>query len=187
VTSAYDTREVVKEQVQSMGAKFVQLDLDTGDSEDAGGYAKAQDEAFYDEQRRQLAKHVGNSDVVISTALVPGQQAPLLITEDAVKAMKPGSVVVDLAAEKGGNCELTEADRDVVKHGVTLIGHTNLPGEIPAHASQMYAKNLTTFLKHLAPEGELVLDMEDEITRGALLAHEGAITNDRVKALVEGD
>ncbi|MGH0038227.1 MAG: Re/Si-specific NAD(P)(+) transhydrogenase subunit alpha [Myxococcota bacterium] len=182
VTSAYDTRDVVREQVQSMGAKFVELDLDTGDSEDAGGYARAQTEEFYQKQRAELARHIATSDVVISTALVPGMRAPLLVTEEAVKGMKPGSVVVDLAAANGGNCELAEADRSVVKHGVTIIGNTNLPAEVPGHASQMYAKNLVTFLDHLLDEGELVIDLEDEITSATLVAHEGVVRNEAVKS-----
>ena len=187
VVEAYDTRPAVKEQVESLGARFVELDLDAGDAEDAGGYAKAQSEAFYERQRSELGKRLKPVDVVITTALVPGQRAPLLIDEAAVQGMKSGSVIVDLAAEQQGNCACTDPERPVVVHGVRIIPGSNLPSDIPANASQMYAKNLTTFLKHLAPEGELVLDMEDEITRGALLAHAGAITNDRVKALVEGN
>jgi NAD(P) transhydrogenase subunit alpha len=186
VVEAYDTRPAVKEQVESLGARFVELDLETEGSEDAGGYAKAQDEAFYERQREELAKKIAGVDVVITTALVPGQAAPLLITEEAVRSMKTGSVIVDLAAEKGGNCACTQADQDAVVHGVTIIGRTNLPAEIPANASQMYTKNVVTFLKHLAPEGELVLDLDDEITSGALLTHEGGITNDAVRALAEG-
>jgi NAD(P) transhydrogenase subunit alpha len=182
VTSAYDTREAVRDQVKSLGAKFVELDLQTGDAEDAGGYAKAQSEDFYNRQREQLARHVGAADVVITTALVPGQKAPLLITEDAVRGMKPASVVVDLAAEKGGNCELTEADREVVKHGVTLIGHTNLPAQVPNHASQMYAKNVATFLQHLVQEGRLAIDLEDEITRGTLVANGGEVVSEVVRS-----
>lgn len=186
VVEAYDTRPAVKEQVESLGARFVELDLDTGDAEDAGGYAKAQSEDFYERQRAELGKKLQGSDVVITTALVPGQRAPLLIDEAAVQGMKSGSVIVDLAAEKQGNCACTDPEHTVVAHGVQIIPGSNLPSDIPANASQMYAKNLTTFLKHLAPEGELVLDLGDEITAGALLAHEGAITNDRVKALAEG-
>jgi NAD(P) transhydrogenase subunit alpha len=186
VVEAYDTRPAVKEQVESLGARFVELDLETADAEDKGGYAKAQDEEFYRRQREQIGKRLAGSDVVITTALVPGQRAPLLIDEAAVQAMRPGSVIVDLAAELGGNCACTDPEREVVVHDVRIIPASNLPSDIPANASQMYAKNLTTFLKHLAPEGELVLDLEDEITSGALLAHQGAITNERVKALVEG-
>jgi NAD(P) transhydrogenase subunit alpha len=186
VVEAYDTRDVVKEQVESLGARFVELDLDTGDSEDKGGYAKAQSEEFYQKQREQLGKRVANSDVVITTALVPGQRAPILIDEAAVKAMKSGSVIVDLAAEQGGNCECTTPGESVV-HGVTILGATNLPSEIPANASQMYAKNLTTFVAHLVKEGKLELDLEDEITSGAMLTHEGKITNEAARSRVEGE
>jgi NAD(P) transhydrogenase subunit alpha len=187
VVEAYDTRPAVREQVESLGARFVELDLDTGDAEDEGGYAKAQSEEFYRRQREELGKRLKGSDVVITTALVPGQRAPLLIEESAVQAMRPGSVIVDLAAEQQGNCAVTDPERETVVHGVRIIPGINLPSQIPTNASQMYAKNLTTFLKHLAPEGELVVDLEDEITRGALLTHQGAISNDRVKALAEGE
>ena len=186
VVEAYDTRPAVKEQVESLGARFVELDLETDDAEGAGGYAKAQTEEFYRQQREQLGKRVAASDVVITTALVPGEAAPLLIDQAAVKAMKPGSVIVDLAAEKGGNCECTEPDRDIVVDGVNILGHTNLASEIPGHASQMYGKNLVTFLNHLIDDGEIKLDLEDEITNGAMLVHAGQITNDRVKARAEG-
>jgi NAD(P) transhydrogenase subunit alpha len=180
VTFGYDTRAVVREQVESLGARFVELDLDTGDSEDKGGYAKAQTEEFYKKQRQLLGEHVARADVVITTALVPGQTAPLLIEADAVAKMRPGSVIVDLAAEKGGNVEVTEADQDLVIHGVTVIGRTNLPAEVPAHASQMYGKNLVTFLEHLLDEGELVLDFGDEITAGTIVCHGGAVVNERL-------
>jgi NAD(P) transhydrogenase subunit alpha len=186
VVEAYDTRVAVKEQIESLGARFVELDLDTGDAEDAGGYAKAQSEEFYERQREQLGKRIAACDVVITTALVPGQTAPFLIDEAAVVAMRTGSVIVDLAAEKGGNCPLTTADETTVVHGVTLIGSTNLPSEVPANASQMYARNLTTFVKHLAPDGELVLDFEDDITGGAVLTHDGKIVNEMVRSRVEG-
>jgi len=186
VVEAYDTRPVVREQVESLGARFVELDLETGDAEDAGGYAKAQSEEFYRRQREELGKKVAGADVVITTALVPGQRAPLLVDEDAVRGMKTGSVIVDLAAENGGNCAGTDPSGPTAMHGVTIVPGVNLPGDIPANASQMYAKNLVTFLKHLAPEGELTLDLDDEITRGALLAHGGEVMNDRVKALLEG-
>jgi NAD(P) transhydrogenase subunit alpha len=180
ITTSYDTRVAVKEQVQSVGAKFIELDLDTGESEDSGGYAKAETEEFYNEQRKQLAKHISKVDIVITTALVPGRPAPFLITEDAVKGMRPGSVIVDLAAANGGNCELTKADEDIVVHGVNILGHTNLPAEVPAHASQMYAKNLTTFLEHLMEEGKLVIDLEDEITSGTLVTHEGEVIHQMI-------
>jgi len=186
VVEAYDTRAAVKEQIESLGARFVELNLDTGDSEDSGGYAKAQTEEFYERQREQLGKRVSASDVVITTALVPGQPAPFLINEAAVQGMRRGSVIVDLAAEKGGNCELTRPDETAVVHGVTIIGSSNLPSEIPANASQMYAKNLTTFMKPLVPEGEVVLDLEDEITAGAMLTHDGKVVNEAVRARIEG-
>lgn len=184
ITAAYDTRPVVKEQVESLGARFVELDLDTGDAEDAGGYATAQSEEFYQRQRELLGEHVSQSDIVITTALVPGQTAPLLIEETAVRAMRPGSVIVDLAAEKGGNCELTEADQVIVRHGVTIMGYTNLPSRVPAHASQLYAKNLTVFLDHLIDEGTLKIDLEDEITSGTLITHEGEVVNERIRGLL---
>ncbi len=186
VLEAYDTRPAVKEQVQSLGARFVELDLDTGDAEDAGGYARAQSEEFYRRQRELLGRRVAAADVVITTALVPGQRAPLLIDEAALAGMRPGSVVVDLAAESGGNCALTEADREVKAHGVTILGPTNLPSDVPANASQMYSKNLTTLLGHLMGESGIALDLDDEITRDSMLTHEGRITNERVRALAEG-
>ncbi len=186
VVEAYDTRPAVKEQVESLGARFVELDLDTGDAEDAGGYARAQSEEFYAQQRQQLGRRVAASDVVITTAQVPGQPAPRLIEEDGVRQMRGGSVIVDLAAESGGNCACTRAGETVEAHGVAVLGPTNLPGEIPANASQMYSKNLTTFLKHLVRDGELVLDLEDEITRGALLTYEGKIANEAARTRAEG-
>lgn len=185
VTSAYDTRVAVREQVQSVGAKFIELDLDTGDSEDSGGYAKAETEEFYIRQRAELAKHVAQADIVITTALVPGRDAPLLITADAVKGMRPGSVIVDLAAEKGGNCELCEAGKEIIVHGVTIIGDTNLPAHVPAHASQMFSKNVTTFLDHLIDEGKLVIDREDEITSGTLVSYQGEVVNEMIRSRLE--
>ncbi len=185
VVEGYDTRPAVREQVESLGARFVELDLDTSDAEGAGGYARAQSEEFYRRQREQLGKRVAAADVVITTALVPGQRAPLLIDEAAVRAMRRGSVIVDLAAEKGGNCAATEPDQQTVVDGVTVIGFTNLPAQVPAHASQMYGKNVTTFLKHLVNEGRIVLDLDDEITRGALLTHECRIVNEAVQSRAE--
>jgi len=184
VTSAYDTRAAVREQVESVGARFVDLALDGGDVADTGGYARAQTEEFYDRQREALAVHVAASDVVITTALVPGLPAPRLITDDAVRAMRPGSVVVDLAAEKGGNCDCTEVGRDTVAHGVTVIGRTNLPAEVPAHASQMYARNLLTFLDHLLEDGCLAFDPDDEITAGTLVSRGGEVVHPRVRELL---
>ena len=185
IIEAYDTRPAVREQVESLGARFIELDLDTKDAQDAGGYAKAQSEEFYARQRSELGKKLAHSDVVVTTALVPGQRAPLLIDEAAVRGMRPGSVIVDLAAEQGGNCALCDPDKEVIAHGVRIIPARNLPSDVPTHASQLYARNLVTLLKHLAPKGELDLDMQDEITRGSLLTAQGAIANDRVKALAQ--
>ncbi len=182
VTLAYDTRPVVREQVESLGGRFVELDLDTGDAEDSGGYAKARSADFYREQRVQLGKHVAAVDVVITTALVPGQPAPLLIEEETVAQMRPGSVIVDLAAEKGGNCACTEPDREIVAHGVTIIGHTNLPAQAPTHASQMLARNFVTLLEHLLEDGELRIDLEDEIVQGTLLTHNGEIVHEAIRS-----
>jgi H+-translocating NAD(P) transhydrogenase subunit alpha len=181
---AYDVRPAVKEQVQSLGAKFVELPLETAGAEDKGGYAKAQDESFYRRQREMLQRVVAANDVVITTALVPGRKAPILVTEEMVKGMQPGSVVVDLAAERGGNCELTEADRTIVKHRVTIMGPTNLPATVPYHASQMYAKNITTFLLHLIKDGKVSVNADDEITRETLVTRGGEIVHARVKELM---
>jgi NAD(P) transhydrogenase subunit alpha len=181
VVEAYDVRPAVKEQVQSVGAKFVELPLETGGAEDKGGYAKAQDEAFYQRQRDMMARVVAGNDVVITTAVVPGKKAPVLVTADMVRGMAPGSVIVDLAAERGGHCELTRADEVVVEEGVTILGPTNLPSTVPYHASQMYAKNVTTFLLHLAKDGAVTLDPSDEIMRDTLIAHGGEVVNARVR------
>ena len=181
---AYDVRPAVKEQVQSLGAKFVELPLETAAAEDKGGYAKAQDETFYRRQRELLARVVANSDVVITTAAVPGQRAPVLITGDMVAAMAPGSVVVDLAAERGGNCELTRADETVVAAGVTVLGPTNLPSAIPYHASQMYAKNVTTFLLAMIKGGALTIDTSDEVVRDTLVTRDGEVVHPRVRQVL---
>jgi NAD(P) transhydrogenase subunit alpha len=181
---AYDVRPAVREQVESLGARFVELPLETTASEDKGGYAKAQDETFYRRQRELMAKTVAGSDVVITTAAVPGKKSPVLVTADAVAGMAPGSVIVDLAAERGGNCELSRADEIVHAHGVTILGPTNLPATVPYHASQMYAKNITTFLAHLVKDGAVRIDQNDEITRETLVTHGGAIVNSRIRELV---
>ncbi len=182
VVEAYDTRPAVKEQVESLGAKFVELALETREAEDKGGYAKAQAEEFYKKQQELMAKSVAAADAVITTALVPGQRAPVLITEEMVKGMRPSSVIVDLAAEQGGNCALTEPGQEVVRHGVTLIGTTNLPSTVPFHASQMYAKTVTNFLMHLLKNGKVEFDLNDELTRGPLVTHQGEILHEAVKA-----
>lgn len=181
---AYDVRPAVKEQVLSLGAKFVDLPLDTGDAQDKGGYAKAQDEAFYQLQRDLLTKVLTSSDVVITTAAVPGKKAPVLITADMVAGMSPGSVIVDLAAERGGNCALTRVNETVVEHGVTIIGPENPASLVPYHASQMYSKNIATFLLHVVNKGEITLDVEDEITRETLLTRDGEIVHPHVRTLL---
>lgn len=183
VVHAYDVRPAVKEQVESLGAKFVELPLETETAEGQGGYAKAQDEAFYKRQRDLMAKVVADSDVVITTAAIPGKPSPVLVTADMVAGMAAGSVIVDLAAERGGNCELTKADETVTTHDVTILGPTNLPSTAPYHASQMYAKNITTFLLHLVKEGRLEFDLEDEITRDTLLTRDGKVVHARVLEL----
>ena len=187
VVSAFDVRAAVKEQVQSVGAKFIELPLETGDAQDKGGYAKA---LSADQQRKQaelMARVIAESDVVISTAAVPGKPAPKLIPASAVERMQPGSVIVDLAAERGGNCELTEPGNTVVKHGVTIIGHTNVPATVPFHASSMYANNLVKLLALLVDkEGALKIDTSDEVIAGCLVAHGGAVVHPRVKELLPG-
>ena len=179
---AYDVRPAVKEQIESLGAKFVELPLDTAAAEGQGGYAAAQDESFYRRQRETMARVVAHSDVVITTAAIPGKKSPVLITGEMVASMPPGSVIIDLAAERGGNCELTVADETIVAHGVTIHGPTNLPATVPFHASQLYAKNLTTLLAHLRnKEGALVIDPADEITREILVTHRGEVVAPRLR------
>ncbi|MFH1265252.1 MAG: Re/Si-specific NAD(P)(+) transhydrogenase subunit alpha, partial [Planctomycetota bacterium] len=177
VVSANDIRPAVKEQVESLGARFVQLELDTGDAEDKGGYAKEMGEEFLKKQRELIERVVAESDVVITTAAIPGKKAPTLVTTQMAARMAPGSVIVDLAAERGGNCELTKPGETVVSGGVSILGPTNLPSEVPYHASQMYAKNITTFLLHLIDEGQLKIDLEDEITRDTLVTRGGEVVN----------
>jgi NAD(P) transhydrogenase subunit alpha len=181
---AYDVRPASKEQVQSVGAKFVELPIEVADAEDKGGYAKAQDESFYRRQREMMTKVVAGSDVVITTAAIPGKKSPVLVTEDMVKGMQPGSVIVDLAAERGGNCELTKADQTVVAQGVTIFGPTNLPATVPYHASFMYARNVTTFLTHLVKDKQLVIAADDEITRETLVTRDGQVVHERIKGLL---
>jgi NAD(P) transhydrogenase subunit alpha len=182
---AYDVRPAAKEQITSLGAKVADVPLEAADAQDAGGYAKAQDDSFYQRQREAMAKVVAGSDVIITTAAVPGRKAPVLITADMVRGMQPGSVIVDLAAERGGNCALTKADDTVVEAGVTILGPTNLPSTVPYHASQMYSKNITTFLAHLvSKEGQMKWDLADEITRETLVTHKGDVVQERVKGVV---
>jgi NAD(P) transhydrogenase subunit alpha len=181
VVEAYDTRPAVKEQVESLGAKFADLRLETSDAEAKSGYAKAQTEEFYKKQQEMMIRYVTAADVVIPTALIPGQRAPVLITEEMVRGMRPGSVIIDLAAEQGGNCALTEPGQEVVKYGVVIIGPINLASTMPFHASQMYARNATNFLAHLLKDGVIHLDLSDELTRSPLVTHQGEILHEAVK------
>lgn len=184
VVEAYDVRPAVKEQVESLGAKFVELPLETEGAEDKGGYAKEQSAEFLQKQQEFMAKVVADSDVVITTAAIPGRRSPILVTAEMVHGMRPGSVIVDLAAERGGNCELTKAGEIVRANGVTILGPLNLPATVPFHASQMFAKNVTTFLLHLVKDGELHLDLEDQITRDTLVARDGEVVNARMRELL---
>jgi NAD(P) transhydrogenase subunit alpha len=181
VVSAYDLRPASKEQVQSLGGRFVELPIEAKDAQDARGYGTAQDESFYAKQRELLTRVVAESDVVITTAVVPGKKAPVLVTAEMVKGMAPGSVIFDLASERGGNCELTQSGKTIVAHGVTIIGRINIATEVPYHASQMYARNVTAFLLHLVKDGKLQINLEDEITRETLLTRDGEIVNQRVR------
>jgi len=186
LVSAYDVRPAVKEQVLSVGAKFVEMELETGKAEDKGGYAQAMDENFYRKQRELMARVVAEHDVVITTAAIPGKKSPVLVTKEMVAGMAHGSVIIDLAAERGGNCELTKADETVVDHGVTILGPTNLPSTAPFHASQMYAKNICTFLTLLTDkEGKLTINTEDEIVGETLVARDGAVVNAKIGDLLK--
>ena len=184
VVQAYDIRPAVKEQVESLGVKFLELELETKAAEGSGGYASAMDEEFYRRQREMMTRAVAESDVVITTAAIPGRKAPMLILKEAVGEMRPGSVIVDLAAESGGNCELTRPGETVGINGVTIMGPTNLASTIPHHASQMYARNVTSFLQNLVKDGEVHLDLEDEIIRETLLTHQGDVVHPRVRELL---
>jgi NAD(P) transhydrogenase subunit alpha len=181
VTSAYDLRPAVKEQVQSLGARFVELPVEAQDAQDAGGYARAQDESFYNRQRELLTRVVAENDVVITAAVIPGKKSPILITREMVAGMAPGSVIVDLAAERGGNCELTRVGEKFVTGGVTIIGWANLASSVPHDASQLYARNMVAFLTHLVKEGKPRLDADDEIIRSTLVTHRGEVVNARVR------
>jgi NAD(P) transhydrogenase subunit alpha len=184
VVSAYDIRPAVKDQVKSVGAKFVELELEAGDAEDKGGYAKAMGEEFYRKQREMMTKIVKEHDVVVTTAAVPGKKAPILVTEEMVKGMIPGSVIVDLAAERGGNCELTRPGETIQAHGVTIMGPLNLPATVSYHASQMYSKNITAFFQNMVKDGAINLNMEDEIIRDTLITRGGEIVSPRIKELL---
>ncbi|HEX5102416.1 MAG TPA: NAD(P) transhydrogenase subunit alpha [Pirellulaceae bacterium] len=181
VVRAYDVRPACREQVESLGAKFVELPLESAAAEVQGGYAAVQDESFYRRQRELLSQVVAESDVVITTAAIPGKMSPLLVPADAVAKMQPGSVIVDLAAERGGNCELTKANERIEINGVTILGPTNLPSEVPTHASQMFSANVTNFLLNLVKKGQIVLNLDDEIIRETLAAEGGQPVHARVR------
>jgi len=184
VVSAYDLRAAVKEQIESLGARFVVLDLDAGDSQDKGGYARAMDEAFYRRQRELLTDVIKEQDVVITTAAVPGKKAPVLITTEMAEAMAACSVIVDVAAERGGKCELTRAGETVTRQGIAIIGPTNLPSRAPFHASQMYATNIVNLLKLIVREGAVNIDTSDEVIRETLITHGGRVVHERVAAML---
>jgi len=185
VVSGYDIRDVVKEQIESLGARFVVLDIEAAGAQDKGGYAKAMGEDFYRKQQEALGKVLADQNVVITTAAVPGRKAPILITRAMVERMMPGSVIVDIAAERGGNCELTKAGEVVEEKGVRIYGPVNLPSTIPYHASQMYAKNIATFLKYLInKEGNLTLNREDEIVRETMVTHGSDVVHPKVRELL---
>lgn len=181
VASAYDMRPAAKEQVQSLGGRFVELPLEAKNAQDARGYGTAQDETFYARQRELLGRVVAESDVVITAAVIPGKKSPVLITADMVKSMAPGSVIVDIAAERGGNCELTKMGQTITAHGVTIVGMINIASTVPYHASQMYARNITTYLTYMVKEGKLQLNLQDEIMRETLVTNGGEIVNARVR------
>jgi NAD(P) transhydrogenase subunit alpha len=174
-------RPAAKEQVHSLGGRFLELAVEAKNAQDARGYGTAQDESFYARQRELLARVVGESDVVITAAVIPGKKSPVLVTSEMVEAMAPGSVIFDLAAERGGNCELTVAGQTIVRHGVNILGTINLASGVPYHASQMYARNVTAFLLYLVKDGKLQLNLEDEIVRETLLTKDGQIVNQRVR------
>lgn len=187
VVSGYDVRPAAKEQVLSLGAKFVELKIETAGAAGEGGYAKAMDEDFYRRQREEMQRVVSEHNVVITTAAVPGKEAPKLITAAMVEAMPPGGVIVDLAAERGGNCELTRPGETIVEHGVTIIGPVNLASTIPTHASEMYARNVVTFLGELIKQGEITLNMDDEVIRETLITRDGQVVNPRVNDLLPSE
>jgi NAD(P) transhydrogenase subunit alpha len=187
VVSAYDLRSAVKEQIESLGAKFVVLDMDGSAAEGQGGYARAMDDAFYKRQRELLTAVLKEQDVVITTAAVPGRKAPILVTAEMAEAMAPGSVIVDIAAERGGNCELTHAGETVVHHGVTIIGPLNLPSRKANHASQMYSTNIVNLLKLLTKDGAVVMNLDDEIIRESLVTHQGKVVQARISQLLPAE
>lgn len=186
VVTAFDVRPAAGEQVKSLGAEFVSLDVPHEQAEDTGGYAKELPPEFYQKEQEIIRKYSKDTDIIISTALIPGKKAPVLITEEMVKEMKPGSVIVDMAVEFGGNCTLSEAGKEVVKHGVTIIGYSNIPAMMPVHASLLYAKNILAFLNLISPDGKSAsLDLEDDIIKGSLITHAGEIVHPAIKEAVK--
>lgn len=186
VVEGYDIRTAVREQVESLGAKFVEIKVDVETAEGSGGYAAAQSKEFYARQQQLLGEHLATVDVIISTAAVPGRKAPILITEQMASGLHPGTVIVDLAAERGGNCALTQPGQRVLVEGLEVLGPVNIPAQVPVHASQMYARNISTFLLHLVREGSLRLDLEDEITRETLVARDGQVVHARMLEAIAG-
>jgi NAD(P) transhydrogenase subunit alpha len=184
VVSAYDVRPAVKEQIQSLGGKFIEMELETSQAEEKGGYAQQMDETFYRKQRELMAKVVAETDAVIATAAIPGKKSPLLITAQAVAGMAPGSVIVDLAAQRGGNCELSQADQTVDVNGVKIIAPLNLPSDVPTHASLMYSKNICNFLTYIVKEDKVVFNLDDEIIRDTLITRDGQVVNPRIQQLL---
>ena len=182
---AFDVRPVVKEQVESLGAKFIEVESHENDGVGDGGYAKETSEDYKKKQQELIHLHISKSDVVITTALIPGKPAPLLIPTTMVESMKPGSVIMDLAAENGGNCELTQKDRVIEHNQITIDGTSNLPGSMPVHASELYSKNVAAFLTYMIKDGQLNLDLEDEIISGAMYSHKGQITHEPTKTLID--
>lgn len=188
VVEVSDIRAAVKEEVQSLGGKFIEFaegEEGAADMQDAGGYAKEASEEFLKKQKDLLFKHITEADIVITTALVPGKKAPVLVTEEMVKHMKPGSVVLDMAVEFGGNCEVSEKGKTVKKHGVTIIGEPNLPSLVPTHSSDMYSKNILALIQHIGKEGKVELKLEDEIVKGSLITHNGEVIHERIKSLIK--
>ena len=186
VVEGYDIRTEVREQIESLGGRFVEIKVDVETKTGAGGYAAQQSPEYYARQQELLGQHLGGVDVIITTAAVPGRKAPILITEAMMQNLHPGTVIVDLAAERGGNCAMTEAGQLIEYRGVKILGPVNVPSQVPAHASQMYSRNVQTFLSHLVKDGELKINREDEITAGTLVAHGGEITHAGVRKALEG-
>jgi NAD(P) transhydrogenase subunit alpha len=184
VVEVSDIRTAVKEEVLSLGGKFIEVE-GAEDMQDAGGYAKEASEEFLKKQKELIFKHITEADIVITTALVPGRKAPVLVTEEMVKNMRPGSVVLDMAVEFGGNCEVSEKGKNVNKNGVTIIGEPNLPSLVPTHSSEMYAKNILSLIQHIGKEGNVELNLEDEIVQGSLITHNGEVINQRIKDLLK--